>query len=76
VAWRLSISYWRLVAPQEAPGQARIARRRTEAAALAPERLKALSREPLRPVKPQQPLDIGLFETALPEAPGRLIADE
>ncbi len=76
VAWRLSISYWRPITAADAPGQARLARRRAEAAGLEPERLRALVREPLRPVKPQQPLDIGLFETALPEAPGRLIADE
>lgn len=31
--------------------------------------LRALTCQPLRAVKPQQPLDIGLFETRLPEAP-------
>jgi hypothetical protein len=80
VAWRLSNSYWRLVAPEgaveTAPGQARLARKKPEAATFAPDRLRAMTREPLRPVKPQQALDIGLFETPLPEAPDRLIADE
>ena len=31
---------------------------------------------PLRPVEPQQPLDIGLFETRLPENPAIVVPDE
>jgi hypothetical protein len=38
--------------------------------------LQALAAQPLKPVRPQQPLDVGLFEMAPPEAPNRLIADE
>ena len=38
--------------------------------------LHALSRQPLQPVKPQQPLDVGLFEYRLPEAPEIVIPDE
>jgi hypothetical protein len=69
--WRLSISYWRiqpahanpLVAP---PGDASV-----DAQAL-----RARLSQPLRPVKPQQPLDIGLFEVRPPEAPHILMPDE
>lgn len=73
--WRLMVSYWRpqsAVAP-EAP-QARVARK--SAGEVDGETLKAMARAPLRPVKPQQPLDIGLFETRLPEAPHIVVSDE
>jgi hypothetical protein len=75
---RLMISYWRLAdeqAEQDAE-QARAMRRRAEAAALDAAQLRALARQPLRPVKPQQPLDAGLFEMPAPEAPHILIPDE
>lgn len=75
-AWRLMVSYWRVASaerPLEAP-QARKARRSREA--LGPETLQAIARQPLRPVEPQQPLDIGLFETRLPEAPHIVVPDE
>ncbi|MCR5873610.1 hypothetical protein LRS10_05120 [Phenylobacterium sp. J426] len=68
-AWRLIVSYWRVPTPErplEAP-QARQARKSKQA--LEPDTLRAIARAPLRPVKPQQPLDIGLFETRPPEAP-------
>ena len=75
-AWRLSVSYWRIASaerPLEAP-QARKARRsRQELDAAA---LRAISRQPMRPVEPQQPLDIGLFETRLPENPSIVVPDE
>jgi hypothetical protein len=78
--FRLMISYWRLAdAEAEAEAlaeQARAMRRRAEAAALDATQLRALARQPLRPVKPQQPLDAGLFEIAAPEAPHILIPDE
>jgi hypothetical protein len=78
--FRLMISYWRLTdAEAEAESlaeQARAMRRRAEAAALDATQLRALSRQPLRPVKPQQPLDAGLFEMPAPEAPHILIPDE
>ena len=38
--------------------------------------LQALAGQPLRPLRPQQPLDAGLFELAPPEAPDKLIPDE
>jgi hypothetical protein len=74
--WRLHVSYWRIGTPErplEAP-QARQARRSNQA--LEPEALKAIARTPLRPVKPQQPLDIGLFEVRVPEAPHIVMPDE
>jgi hypothetical protein len=64
-AWRLMVSYWRIASaerPLEAP--------------LAPEALAAIARQPMRPFKPQQPLDIGLFEIRLPEAPHIVAPDE
>ncbi|MDB5451726.1 MAG: hypothetical protein JWO33_304 [Caulobacteraceae bacterium] len=74
--WRLQVSYWRIATatrPLEAP-QARQARRGRQS--LDAEALKTISRQPLRPVKPQQPLDIGLFETHPPEAPHIVMPDE
>jgi hypothetical protein len=77
-AWRITVSYWRPVsaAPLAEPPQARRARRRGEAADLAPDALRAMARQPLRPVEPQRPLDIGLFETRLPESPHIVVPDE
>jgi hypothetical protein len=75
--WRASIAYWRLVGQDEvAPGQARSVRKTEQGPVLGRDVLADLTRQPLRPVKPQQPLDIGLFEAPLPEAPGRFIPDE
>lgn len=78
--WRLSVGYWRLARPEEAPAgelpQARAARRSEEAQGLDAGALRAMARQSLQPIKPQQPLDIGLFEAPLPEAPGRTIPDE
>lgn len=77
-AWRLQVSYWRIATaerPIDAP-QARKARRSAEAERLDPATLRAMSRQPLRPVEPQRPLDIGLFETRLPEAPHIIVPDE
>ena len=75
--WRLQVSYWRLgSAVQAAEGpQARAARRRPSQP-LDYQALSALARTPMRPVKPQQPLDIGLFETRPPEAPHIIMPDE
>ena len=75
-AWRLMVSYWRVASaerPLEAP-QARKARRSRQA--VAPETVRAMIRQPLRPVEPQQPLDIGLFEARLPENPAIVVPDE
>jgi len=76
--FRLMISYWKLgEAVAETPeDQARAMRRRAEAAALDAGQLRALAQQPLRPFKPQQPLDAGLFEMPAPEAPHILIPDE
>lgn len=74
--WRLTVSYWRIGTvdrPIEAP-QARLARRTGQD--LDPDTLRAIARTPLRPTKPQQPLDIGLFEIRLPEAPHIVMPDE
>jgi len=74
--WRLTVSYWRVGTkdrPLEAQ-QARTARRSKQT--LDGEALKAISRTPLRPTKPQQPLDIGLFEVRPPEAPHIVMPDE
>ena len=78
VAFRLSVSYWRTGESEaDAPyEQARVARRKAEAARLDAQELRALARRPLRPVRPQQPLDIGLFESPAPEAPHILIPDD
>ena len=74
--WRLMVSYWRVASaerPLDAP-QARRARRSGER--LDPDTLRAIARQPLRAVEPQQPLDIGLFEARLPEAPHIVVPDE
>ena len=75
-AWRLMVSYWRIASPGRPiePPQARKARR--AGLPFAPETLKEMARAPLQPVEPQQPLDIGLFETRLPEAPHVVVPDE
>jgi hypothetical protein len=75
-AWRLMVSYWRIATagrPVETP-QARTARRARQP--LDSETLQAMARQPLRPVEPQQPLDIGLFEVRPPDAPHILMPDE
>jgi len=74
--WRLAVSYWRIGTderPLEAP-QARVARKSQQP--LDPDALRAIASTPLRPTKPQQPLDIGLFETRPPEAPHIVMPDE
>lgn len=75
-AWRLMVSYWRIGSaerPIEAP-QARKARRAGQP--LDPATLRAMAGQPLRPVEPQQPLDIGLFEVRPPDAPHIVMPDE
>jgi hypothetical protein len=75
VVWRLSVSYWRIASAitQDLP-QARQARRADPG--LDRERLAAMTNQPLRPLKAQQPLDIGLFERRLPESPHIIVPDE
>jgi hypothetical protein len=77
--WRLSVSYWRIGAAPAAAEPAEPARklRRARAGeALDPGALRALARQPLTAVRPQQPLDIGLFEVRPPEAPHIVMPDE
>ncbi|MGZ3368756.1 MAG: hypothetical protein ACXWK1_07515 [Caulobacteraceae bacterium] len=77
--WRLSVAYWRVGAaprPEAKAVQARRARREKAGPAPDSESLEALANQPLRPIKPQQPLDIGLFEVRLPEAPHIVVPDE
>ena len=79
VLWRLSVSYWKMgeSADLSPPVEAARRIRRGEAGRdLAGAALNALARQPLRPVKLQQPLDIGLFEMHPPEAPDTVIPDE
>ena len=77
VFWRLSISYWRIGSSDQTPSDpARKLRRDPEARELDAKALRALARQPLRAVKPQQPLDIGLFEFRPPDAPHILMPDE
>lgn len=71
-AWRLQVSYWRPAAG-EAPQARQVRKRRADLDAAA---LRAIAQTPLRAVKPQQPLDIGLFETRLPENPSIIVPDE
>lgn len=74
--WRLSVSYWRIGTAERPldPPQARAARR--SKAAVDPGTLRAIAETPLRATKPQQPLDIGLFEVRPPEAPHIIMPDE
>ena len=78
VVWRLSVSYWRTLPAAEAvltpPDHEPVHRRRAEPADTASLRERAA--RPLRPVKPQQPLDIGLFEVRPPDAPHIIMPDE
>ena len=76
--WRLQVSYWKIVDPAAEPAlpQARAARRAHEGESLDAQALRAMARQPLAPLKPQQPLDIGLFEYSPPEAPHLIIPDE
>jgi hypothetical protein len=76
--WRLQVGYWKIVDPaaQPALAQARAARRAQDGEGLDAKALRAMAAQPLAPVKPQQPLDIGLFEYSPPEAPHLTIPDE
>jgi hypothetical protein len=78
--WRLSVRYWRigepaapLLSPPATPAEAA---RRAQAQPLDAKALRERIQQPLRPVKPQQPLDIGLFEVRPPDAPHIVMPDE
>jgi hypothetical protein len=77
--WRLSVGYWKVgqdaVQTADLP-QARKARRDRNGEAPDGQVLDALAQQPLRPIRAQKALDIGLFEVPMPEAPGRLMPDE
>jgi len=74
--WRLMVSYWRIGTAERPldPPQARQARKKGQD--LDADTLRAISRAPMRPTRPQQPLDIGLFEIRPPEAPHIVMPDE
>ncbi len=75
--WRFSIAYWRIEGADRAPeGAARQLRRAEQGETLDAKTLRALAHQPLRAVKPQQALDIGLFEVRLPDAPHIVVPDE
>jgi hypothetical protein len=75
--WRLQVSFWKVGARVEASMDGPQARKVRRAGAEADrDTLNALTRQPLRALRPQQPLDIGLFEVRPPEAPHTVIADE
>ncbi len=78
VLWRLSVAYWRIGGQAVTLPEAAARRLRRDPAGrdLPGDALNALARQPLRAFRPQQPLDIGLFETRPPEAPDTLIPDE
>ena len=74
--WRLSVGYWRIGgAAAESLPQARAARRAPDGG-LDAMALRAMVQQPMQAMKPQQPLDIGLFEVNPPEAPHINMPDE
>ena len=77
--WRLSVGYWRTasgLAERPQMEQARKTRRAAGAEAMDARDLANLTEQPLKPLQPQKALDIGLFETRLPENPEIIVADE
>jgi len=68
--WRISISYWRI----DLGAEPEIPEARGDPATQ--DALRARLERPLRPMKVQKSLDIGLFEVRLPEAPHILMPDE
>jgi hypothetical protein len=75
--WRLSVSYWKLSdAASPILETPEAAARKRAALPHDPQALRDRLGQPLRPVKPQQPLDVGLFEFRPPEAPHIIMPDE
>ena len=77
--WRLSVSYWKILARDAEPileHPAGAAPRPRKEQAHNVQALRERLARPLQPVKPQQPLDVGLFEFRPPEAPHILMPDE
>jgi len=75
--WRIQVDFWRPAsqAPAILSVQARDVRKRVQGE-ISGDHLSAFARQPLRPVRPQQPLDIGLFEVRAPEDPNLVLPDE
>lgn len=79
LVWRLSVAFWRVVGEEalpELPAARALRRDGGTATQLDARALRLLASQPLRPFKPQQPLDMGLFEVRLPEAPHIVVPDE
>ena len=76
--WRLSVSYWKLAEAASPILEPPVEGARGKRSALPhdPKALRDRLGQPLRPVKPQQPLDVGLFEFRPPDAPHILMPDE
>lgn len=80
--WRMSVTYWRIVvedaevAAVDLEPARRLRKDADAGAALDGRTLRRLTAQPLRPVRAQQPLDIGLFERRLPERPDVIVPDE
>lgn len=78
--WRLSVRFWRIGGAEEAlpelPPARRLRREGGDWTTLDARALRSLAAQPLRPFRPQQPLDEGLFEVHPPDAPDLLIPDE
>jgi hypothetical protein len=76
--WRLSVSYWRFGGGQADHHHvaARKLRRHASSKDLDGATLGALARQPLQAMRPQQALDIGLFEYRPPDNPSIIIPDE
>jgi hypothetical protein len=78
VLWRLSVSYWRFGGDAAAHHHipARKLRRHAASKDLDGATLGALARQPLQAIRPQQALDIGLFEYRPPDDPSIILPDE
>lgn len=76
--WRVSVAYWKRISDEADAdlSQARAARKDPSAAELDRKALSRMAAQPLAPVRPQKALDIGLFETRLPERPDEIMPDE
>lgn len=77
--WRLQVTYWRCEGedPQARPlSAARRARRDEASAGMDAGVLRRLAAQPMQAVRPQQPLDIGLFEAPARERPDLILPDD
>ena len=80
--WRLSVTYWRIMEKKRVASTATLTAysdkksRRKRGKSLSAEELAAIANTPLRSLRPQLGMTIGLFEVPLPENPALLIPDE